>query len=759
MRRARTYLGLWLAAFSLPAIPARADDLDDLDELLSEDVQSTAGKTKATGSTAPALVHTITAEEIKRHGIRTLAEAYEYLGLGLTPQNPLDEPEVGARGVLFTGDQGNHVLLLLDGHTLNDQQSGASYHEHFAGIPMEMVDHIEVVLGPGSVLYGSNAMLAVVNVVTKRAKDHDGVFVLAEGSVSPPVNRDRELVGPSGAHDYFGDLGKSYRLGLGLGQEFRAFGSQGEVVVRAQHYAEKGPTFSWGPQEFTRVDFGAKAPYGVWVGKTRTSYDIQASSIYARTRLGELTWSLHGVYAVRSSPFDRIFDIAPSDFDDGMTEDEWLYYGFDVAWARSLSKVTSVSLRLYADEAQRRETNSGHTAVGCLDPRTPNGCTRRLRSISRWVGLEAQVNLDWSLDRSVYTLLGVDGRLREVGFGTSIAEFHSEDQVASFGDFSNHEQLAGIYAQQVWRPIDELTLNAGARLDVDSRFGSHVSPRGALVATPWESSAFKVIFSEAFRAPAARELEFTNGTSVLSNPDLKPEVVRSLEGVVEQRIGTHQFTLGAFRSWWTDVVITRTLLDVPGIAPNPDTETLRDAKRRGLITPFTTAVNQSQNVAEVTNYGLNFGYRVTSDDRRLALGANLTLAHAELDTPEGRQDLPVAPNVYGNVHGSYTFGDEGPTLGLAAAFSDARLWDEGENPEQPSPLEAPPALSTRGTLSGPVPGVTGLSYRGSATYAWHKRTPFSAGPFVGASTAAGPNDELAHLNRLTLMLGLELELD
>jgi outer membrane receptor for ferrienterochelin and colicin len=43
-----------------------------------------------------------------------------------------------------------------------------------------MVDHIEVILGPGSVLYGSNAMLGVINVVTKHAKDWSGVHGVAE---------------------------------------------------------------------------------------------------------------------------------------------------------------------------------------------------------------------------------------------------------------------------------------------------------------------------------------------------------------------------------------------------------------------------------------------------------------------------------------------------------------------------------------------------------------------------------------------------
>src|SRR5690349_15299852 len=95
---------------------ARADEATDLEGLLDEPVVTTASKTPETGSTAPATSTLITAEDLRRFGIHTISEAIDFLSLGAMTSNPLNAPEVGARGVLITEDKNDHVLLLIDGH-------------------------------------------------------------------------------------------------------------------------------------------------------------------------------------------------------------------------------------------------------------------------------------------------------------------------------------------------------------------------------------------------------------------------------------------------------------------------------------------------------------------------------------------------------------------------------------------------------------------------------------------------------------------
>src|SRR5215213_10967471 len=111
----------WLA----PTI-ASADDTSEIEGILEESVVTTASHLAETNATAPATTSVITAEDIRRHGIRSLNEALNYLGLGLLTTTPLHGGEIGGRGVLITADYGNHVLLLVDGHAVNEPYGGSA---------------------------------------------------------------------------------------------------------------------------------------------------------------------------------------------------------------------------------------------------------------------------------------------------------------------------------------------------------------------------------------------------------------------------------------------------------------------------------------------------------------------------------------------------------------------------------------------------------------------------------------------------------
>src|SRR5262249_33573500 len=161
---------------------------------LDENVVTTSSATTERASVAPATSTTITAEELRAYGVRTLADAIAYLSLGVVVSDPLRTPDVGSRGVLLSNDDGKHFLLLVNGHAINDPLYGAARFDEGAGVPMELVDHIEVIVGPGSVLYGSNAMMGVVNVITKRASAYRGAHAMGEW-----------------------EPGRSYRAGAGAG--------------------------------------------------------------------------------------------------------------------------------------------------------------------------------------------------------------------------------------------------------------------------------------------------------------------------------------------------------------------------------------------------------------------------------------------------------------------------------------------------------------------------------------------------------------
>ncbi|HEV8550750.1 MAG TPA: TonB-dependent receptor plug domain-containing protein, partial [Polyangiaceae bacterium] len=209
----------WFGAVALTflvAPVARAQAPSELDELLGQSIVSTPSKGSETDTTAPATSSVISAGELRRYGIRSLDEAIDYLSLGMATSGSGHAVEIGARGVLLNGDYGNHVLLLVDGHALNEPWNGTAYFERGAGVPFEMIDHIEVILGPGSVLYGSQAMLGVINVVTKRAKDFSGARLIVEGEAALPPAK----AGGPPSPGFPQNLGGGYRLAAGYGREF-----------------------------------------------------------------------------------------------------------------------------------------------------------------------------------------------------------------------------------------------------------------------------------------------------------------------------------------------------------------------------------------------------------------------------------------------------------------------------------------------------------------------------------------------------------
>jgi iron complex outermembrane recepter protein len=158
--------------------PADGDvDLTDLslDELfdVSIEVTSVGKRTQDLADTAAA-IHVLTSEDIRRSGLKTLPEVLRLVpGLHVARVNG-GSWAISSHG--FNGQYNGNMLVLIDGRSL--------YTTLFAGvfwdvqdIPLEDIERIEVVLGPGGPAWGSNSLNGVINVVSKRAADTQGTLV------------------------------------------------------------------------------------------------------------------------------------------------------------------------------------------------------------------------------------------------------------------------------------------------------------------------------------------------------------------------------------------------------------------------------------------------------------------------------------------------------------------------------------------------------------------------------------------------------
>ena len=138
-------------------------------ELNTGDVVFSAAKKRQLISEAPSTIHVITDAEIASHGWRTLAEILRHVPGVQTLTTKSQFQSVMIRGLVGTEDNNSRILWLQNGVPMNDvRDSGIWLDETY---PVEMIKRIEVVLGPGSALYGSGAFQGVVNIFTKDPAD------------------------------------------------------------------------------------------------------------------------------------------------------------------------------------------------------------------------------------------------------------------------------------------------------------------------------------------------------------------------------------------------------------------------------------------------------------------------------------------------------------------------------------------------------------------------------------------------------------
>jgi iron complex outermembrane receptor protein len=136
-------------------------------------VVESASKYEQKVTEAPASATVVTSDEIKKYGWRTLGDLLESLP-GFYISYDRDYDYLGVSGVNL-GDANNRVLLLINGHRINNDLNDSAPVDTSFILDVDLIDRVEIIRGPGSVLYGNNAFFAVINVITRTGKQVNGV--------------------------------------------------------------------------------------------------------------------------------------------------------------------------------------------------------------------------------------------------------------------------------------------------------------------------------------------------------------------------------------------------------------------------------------------------------------------------------------------------------------------------------------------------------------------------------------------------------
>jgi outer membrane receptor protein involved in Fe transport len=432
-----------------------------------------ASRTAESLDDAPASVTLIPGTELRAFGDETLYEALSGTR-GVFQTDDHTYQALGFRGFSRPGDYGNRVLVLLDGHPMNDDQLGSSYVGQDFLTDLGDVERIEVVRGPGSALYGSNAFFGVVNVVTHGPdavpSPHAGVAATGDG-----VGRLR--------------LGGGHAFSPDAGFWLSAAGARGD-----------------GSDLYLPAHVGSTtAPDGVVRG---------ADTLQSMTVMGRAWWRAVTLQVSLNDREKRIptgaYGTIPGDPKAESNDTRgFAEVRFDPKLTEALQLSTRVSLDLYRFAG----------AYPYADPTT---------DVQRdtWNGLwgDAEVRLRARLADPITLTVGGEARVAVK------AELLSK---SAAGEAVNEEAATRIYSGYgvaEYAPLSRLSFSFGARFDHFSSLDDDaISPRLATIIRPTDASVLKLIAGQAFRAPSPYELRYADGQTQIRPVGLEPETVRTLE--------------------------------------------------------------------------------------------------------------------------------------------------------------------------------------------------------------------------------------
>lgn len=259
-----------------------------IEDLMEQHV-SIATKSEKALSTTAAPVFVINAEDIRRSGAANIPEALRMApGLQITQINPHDW-NISIRGL--NDHAANRILVLVDGRNVYSNLTSGTYWRDLQGIPMETIDHIEIIRGTGGTIWGMNAMNGVINIITRSALQSKG------GQLT---------VGGGSSQQGFGRFDYTKQVDENTG--VRAYGTYFNVAsVKGDNY------------------FKGQAADG-WTTGTRFDWDDKTNKVMVDASWNENTDEESGKLTILKPPYVKLINSQPYNTQNGHFLTRWEHY-------------------------------------------------------------------------------------------------------------------------------------------------------------------------------------------------------------------------------------------------------------------------------------------------------------------------------------------------------------------------------------------------------------------------------------------------
>lgn len=494
------YVALLLMLNASAQLHAQEEDLFDLslDQLLDVEV-ITATQHKQKSSSTPANITVITAEQIRKWGIHDFYEA-----IRLVPGVNVYQSYYGYKHINFRGVQQdlytNKALILVNGHPTYDSLFGHSQTEF---VPIETIERIEVIRGPGSALYGTNAMAGVINIITKQGGGNQA-----------------EVTGRAGSDGYY------YAQGQFMGDQF---------TIAASTRDDDGYDYSG-----TLDEQGNPYERDLYLGTDNIFLDVFGDSWRFNAAFFDLNQAKMGT--------------TPVNYSKGQHENQSYYLdlskSFDVLdgqlkfWLR----YDNLDMSFYS-EAFPCPPGAGGFIPGTGCSAGPGPFDDPYKHFTQVERTTFETQFKNKINESLDYILGAAYEKHESD--PFVFESLVDGSISPISAYPNnspeYENLA-LYGQLQYVYNDQWSGVMGLRWeDNDDSGASDLIPRLGVVYRYTDDTSFKFLYGEAFRSATFIEKYVDSAPALSGNPSLDRETIKTYEVAVESKINaTNSITLAAY---------------------------------------------------------------------------------------------------------------------------------------------------------------------------------------------------------------------
>ncbi|NVK25651.1 MAG: TonB-dependent receptor, partial [Gammaproteobacteria bacterium] len=414
----------------------------------------------------PAVVKVYEKQQIELLGFSELNQLLSYVSGFQVKRNDSGSNtyNVSSRGVQ-SNTSSREILVMIDGQRLNSDWSGG-IGALFAQFPLSHVKRVEVIKGPGSAIYGSNAFSGIINIITEMDDEISARWGSNNNTlIQGQFNLDAADISISGFVSKQEYDGTSYQLFDPFSPDFVSAKDPFSTDYEYLKLNWKNWQLTYNKHQNKGSDFYVEG--FVSGNKNTTSVTNKFVNLQYSDELNE-EWNLTTKVFYSNRDFELGGKIVPAPtetFISGQIEEQ--DFGIETVFYHT-DKITGDVLVIGAEYRQPKLTNTDAYTSGFVELYLPQAPTT-----SRNIG--------------------------------------------------------GLFVQYQQQLTDEVNYILGGRLDHYSNFGEHFSPRLGMNWQATNQQMIKLIYSESFRAPTRSETDVINSSAIVANPNLEPEVFKNID--------------------------------------------------------------------------------------------------------------------------------------------------------------------------------------------------------------------------------------